>query len=78
MPRHTLEELRAETFYSALAFGVFFCSPRIAAALARVVDRAARRDALRARRAGAAAGIGIALWRHPPTAAWARSRRTWC
>ena len=64
--RHSLEELRAETFYSALAFVVFFFaadSPErwrrwwiaiVAGTIATLVARTLQQ------------GLGLALWRHPP------------
>ena len=66
MPRHTLEELRAETFYSALAFTAFFLaaeSPRrwrpwwialVAGTLCALVARSVQQ------------GFALAFWRHPP------------
>jgi len=66
MPVHTLEELRAETFYSALAFTVFFLaadSPQrwrpwwialVAGTVCALVARSVQQ------------GFSLSLWRHPP------------
>ena len=66
MPRHTLEELRAETFYSALAFAVFFLAADssrrwrswwialMAGTLCALVARALQQ------------GFALSLWRHAP------------
>jgi O-antigen ligase len=65
VPRHTLEELRAETFYSALAFGVFYLAAdapsnwrRWCVALATGTGAALLASILQQ-------GLGVSLWRHP-------------
>ena len=64
--RHTLEELRAESFYGALAFAVFYCLAHeerrwerwwlaiFAGALIALAAKALQSQ------------LGLALWRHPP------------
>jgi len=66
-PQRTWEELRAETFYSALAFGVFLLAAKVAwwrawgiAALAGTLLAFVEQVLQQA--------TGIALWRHPPDA----------
>src|SRR6185436_11198056 len=66
VPRHTMEELRAETFYSALAFGVFFLAADAVSNWRRwcIALAAGTTAALVAN--GVQQGLGLALWRHPP------------
>jgi O-antigen ligase len=65
VPRHTLEELRAETFYSALAFGVFFVAADATSnwrqwCIALAAGTGAARVASSVQQ-----GLGVSLWRHP-------------
>ena len=66
VPRHTMEELRAETFYSALAFGVFFLAADATSHWRRWCIALAAGTGAAVVASTVQQGFGVSLWRHPP------------
>ncbi len=65
-PRHTWEELRAETFYSSLAFGVFFLAATSSERWKRWWIALIAGTLLAFAASAIQQGLGIELQRHPP------------